>query len=95
MQEGTADSESACTGDGLCDDHAVESAGAGSVCEESSGLCELGDTGDAGVFLVELCGNDFVFSGSYGGEDVGFALVVTICANTLNSYQLCSIRSLL
>lgn len=66
----------------MCDDESVESARAGTVCEEGGGFGELGYTGDAGVFFVQVCVDDFVFGGSYGGEDVGLSFVVTICANT-------------
>jgi hypothetical protein len=67
----------------LCDDNTVESTGARAICQNSSSLGELGDTSNASVFLVELGFNDLVFGGSDRGKDVGFALVVSICANTL------------
>lgn len=82
FEESTTDSECACSGDGLCNDETVESAGSRTVCEESSGLGEFGDSSDSGVLLIQLCGHDFVFGGSYGGEDVWLSLVVTVCANT-------------
>jgi len=82
FEESSTDSEGACSGDGLCDDETVESAGSGTVCEESSRLCELRNTSNSGVLLVKLCRHDFVFGGSYGGEDVWLSLVVTVCADT-------------
>jgi hypothetical protein len=65
----------------LCDDNTVESTGARAICQNSSSLGELGDTSNASVFLVELGFNDLVFGGSDRGENVWFALVVTVCAN--------------
>ncbi len=51
----TTNSECPFTGDGLCDDEAVESAGPGTVREESCGFGELGDTGDTSVLFVQMC----------------------------------------
>ena len=67
----------------MCDGDTVESTGARAVGQESSSLCKLRNTSNASVFLVELGFNDLVFGGSDRGKDVGFALVVSICANTL------------
>jgi hypothetical protein len=66
----------------LCDDETVKSAGTRAVCEDSSSLGELGNPSDTSVFLIQLCRDNLVFGGSYGRENVGFALVVTVCANT-------------
>ena len=78
MEEGTTDSKCASARDGLRDDDAVESAGTGTVCEEGGGFGEFGHSCDTGVFFVQFGGHDFVFGGSDGGEDVGFALVVAV-----------------
>jgi len=39
-------------------------------------LGEAGDTGDAGIFLVEVFLDELLLGGAYGGEDVGLAFVV-------------------
>ena len=67
----------------MCDDETVESTGARTIRQNSCSLGELGDTSNSSVFFVKFCSNDLVFGGSDGGEDVGFALIVAVCANTL------------
>jgi hypothetical protein len=66
----------------LCDDEAVESVGALTVGKDGSGLCELRDTGDSGVLLVEFSSDDLVLSGANGRENVWLSRVVTVGANT-------------
>ena len=82
MEESTANSESTCTGDGLCDDETVEGRGVSSVREDGGSFGEVWDTGDASVFLVELCGDDLLFGSANRGEDVWLSLIITVCANT-------------
>jgi hypothetical protein len=65
----------------LCDDDAIEGGGVSAVREECGGFGEVGDTGDAGVFFVEFGGDYFFFGGADGGEDVGFALIIAVCAD--------------
>lgn len=66
----------------MCDDEAVECAGALAVGKDGCGLCELGDTSDSGVLLVKLCSDDLVLSGANGWENVWLSLVVTVSTNT-------------
>lgn len=66
----------------MCDDEAVESVGTLTVGKDGRGLCELGDTGDSGVLLVELGSDDLVLSGANGRENVWLSLVVTVGTNT-------------
>lgn len=55
LEEGTTNAEGTGTGDGLGDGDAVvvEGRRVGAVCEPEGSLGEVGDTGDAGVLLVE------------------------------------------
>jgi hypothetical protein len=46
------------------------------VGEEGGGFGEAGDTGDAGIFLVQFARDYFFFGRADGREDVGLALVV-------------------
>ena len=82
MEECAANAKSACTRDGLCDDKAVESAGARTISKESCSLGELRDTCDSSVFFVQFRGYNLVFGGFYGWKDIWFPLIVTVCANT-------------
>ena len=66
----------------MCNDNAVERGRTGTIRKQSSSFCELGYTSDTGVFLVELCGDNFVFGGSYRREDIWFSLVIAVCTNT-------------
>lgn len=61
FEESTTNSKSTGSRDGLSDDEAIESAGIGTVCEDSGSLGEFWYTCDTGVFFVELCGDNFVF----------------------------------
>ena len=67
----------------MCNHNAVKSAGTGTVREKSSSLGKLRNTCDTGIFLVEVGRYDFVFCSSNGWEDVWLALIVTVCADTL------------
>lgn len=48
------------------------------VGEEGGGFGKGGDTGDAGVFFVEFLVEESLFGFADGGEDVWFAVVVTV-----------------
>ena len=63
------------------DDKTIESTGTRSIGQNSSCLGELRDTSNSSVFLVKLGLDDLVFGGSDRGENVWFALIVTVCAN--------------
>src|SRR5689334_19342176 len=39
-------------------------------------FCEAGDTGDAGIFLVEVFLEELLFGGPDRGKNIGFAFVV-------------------
>ncbi len=84
LEEGAADAEGTGTGDGLGDGDAVlsERSRVLSVSKLESSLGELGDTGDAGVLLVEVGVDDLLFGLLHRREDVGLTLVVAIGANT-------------
>ena len=78
LEEGPTYSQCARAGDGLCDGDAVflESLAVGAVGQHGGLLGEAGDTGDAGIFLVEVFLDELLLGGAYGGEDVGLAFVV-------------------
>lgn len=80
-EEGSANSEGTSTRDGLCDGDAVESGGVRAVGELGSSGSELGDTGDAGVLLVQLGVDDLALSLADRGENVGLASIVTVSTN--------------
>ena len=84
LEESTAYPEGAGTGDALCNDNAllVDGGAVGAVGEESSGLGEVGDTGDASVLLVEVLLDDLLLGLADRGQDVGLSLVIAVCANT-------------
>jgi len=84
LEESTAYPEGAGAGNALGDDNAVlvDGGAVGAVCEEGSGLGEVGDTGDAGVLLVEVLLDDLLLGLSDGGKDVRLSLVVTVGADT-------------
>jgi hypothetical protein len=82
LEESTSDAKGACARDGLSDDNAIESAGTWAVCEEGGSFGEVRDSCDAGVLLVQLCLDDFVFGSSDGGEDVGLSCIVAVGSNT-------------
>ena len=82
MKEGTTNAESSCSRDRLCDDYSVEGGRARAIGKESCGFGEIRYTCNASVFLIQLCFDDSVFGGSDGGEDIRFALVVTVGADT-------------
>ena len=84
LEESTAYPEGAGTGDALSDDNAllVDGGAVRAVCEEGSGLGEVGDTGDASVLLVQVLLDDLLLGLTNGGQDVGFSLVIAVCANT-------------
>ena len=83
LEESAAYPEGAGTGDALCDDNAllVNGSAVGAVGQESGGLGEVGNTGDASVFLVEVLLDDLLLGLADGGQDVGLSLVVAVCAN--------------
>lgn len=82
MEESTANAQSTGSRDGLGDDEAIEGARLGAVCEDSSSFGEFGDTCDAGVLLVQLGSDNFVFGGANRGKDIGLAFVVAVCTDT-------------
>lgn len=82
LEEGGAYPQGAGAGDGLGDgDTVFFDGGAGSAkCERGGGLGEGGDTGDAGVFLVEVRFDHLLLRSADGGEDVWLSLVITYIA---------------
>ena len=92
LEESTTYPEGAGSGNALGDDNAVlvDGGAVGAVCEEGSGLGEVGDTGDAGVLLVQLGVDDLLLCLADGGEDVGLACIVTVGTDTCEgACQLC------
>lgn len=81
-EERTTDAQGAGAGDGLGNGETVllDGGGVGAVGQLGRSLGEGGDTGDAGVLLVEAGGNNLVLGGADGRQDVRLALVVT-CAD--------------
>lgn len=69
------------------DGETIECVGVGSVGKSGSRFGELGNACDACVLFVELLGNNFLFSLADGGEDVGFALVVTVCTDAFDELE--------
>lgn len=82
LEEGSTDPEGTSTRDGLGNDKTVEGRRVLAVGEDGGSLGEVGETGDAGVLLVQLVGNDLVLGSTDRGEDVRLALVVTVSADT-------------
>lgn len=81
LQERTADSERARAGDRLRDHQAVEGARVLAIREDRGGLGELGHARDAGVFFVQVGGDDGLLGGFDGWEDVRLSLVVAVGAH--------------
>jgi hypothetical protein len=79
LEESTTDSQCSGTGHGLSDgDAAVLDGSRVSTVRQFSSLAgEVGNTGDSCVLLVETRGDDLVFGGANGRENVGLALVIT------------------
>ena len=86
LEESTTDSEGTSTRDGLGDDDSalLKRCRVGTICEDGGGLGEVGYTSNASVFLVKVLLDDSLLGLLHRGKDVGLALVVTVCANTLN-----------
>jgi hypothetical protein len=84
LEEGTANAKGTGTRDGLGDGDAVlgEGSRVGAVGEGEGGLGEVGDTGDAGVLLVQRLVDHLLLGLPHRGQDVGLALVVTVGADT-------------
>lgn len=82
LEELGTDTESTSSRNGLGDGKPVEDGGVGTVGELDGGLGELGDTGDAGVLLVQRLGEETLLSLDDGGENVGLASVITVSTNT-------------
>lgn len=81
-KEGTADAEGTGTRDGLGDDETVKGGTVLAIGENGGGLCELGNTGDAGVLLVQAGVDDLVLGLANGREDIRLALVIAVGTNT-------------
>lgn len=84
LKEGTANAQSTSARDGLGDGDTVfvERSRVGAVGELERSLGEVGNTSDACVLLVEVLFDDLLLCLLHGGENVGFALVIAVCANT-------------
>jgi len=84
LEEGATNAEGTGAGNGLGDSDAVlgERLRVRAVGKLESSLGELGDTGDAGVFLVKGGVNDLLLGLLDRGQDVGLALVVAVGTNT-------------
>jgi len=82
LEESTTYPEGAGAGNALGDDNAVlvDGSAVRAVCEEGRSLGEVGNTGDAGVLLVEVLLDDLLLGLSDGGKDVRLSLVVTVGA---------------
>ncbi|OAQ97853.1 hypothetical protein LLEC1_00024 [Akanthomyces lecanii] len=50
---------------------------------------KLGNTGDAGVLLVQLLVNDLLLSFTNGGQDIGLSLVIAVSANACDGVLAC------
>ena len=83
LEEGAADAKGTGTGDGLGDGDAVlgERSRVAAVGQLESSLGELGDTGDAGVLLVEGRVDDLLLGLLHRGQHVRLALVVAVGAD--------------
>lgn len=79
LQESTTNSQGTSAGNGLGDNETIvlQDGRVGTVGELRSSLGEGRNASDAGVLLVETRGNNLVLSSANGGQNVGFALVVT------------------
>jgi len=84
LEESTTYPQGTSAGDGLGDGDSAffERSGLGAVGEQSGSLGEVGDTGDAGVLLVEVLLDHLLLGLLHGGQDIGLSLVVTVCADT-------------
>lgn len=84
LEEGTAYSQSASSGDGLGDGDSslLDGGRVGAVGKKSSSLGEVWDTGDAGVFLVEVLLDNLLLGNLDGRKHVWLAPVVTVGTNT-------------
>ena len=83
LDESTANAQGSGAGQGLRDGDAVffDWCGVCTVGQLDGGLVEGGDAGDAGVFFVEVCVDDFLFGGLDRGENVRFTSVITVGPN--------------
>lgn len=84
LEEGATNAQSTSARDGLSHGDAAffERGRVGAVGELESSRGELGNTGDAGVLLVEVRLDDLLLGLLHGGEDVGLALVIAVRTNT-------------
>ena len=84
LEEGAADAQCASAGNGLRDGDAVfvHRRGVWAVGQEHRGFGEAGYAGYAGVFFVEGSIDNFPLGFFDRWEDVGFSLVVSVCADT-------------
>lgn len=81
-EEVGANAEGASAGDGLGDGQAAEGGRVLAVGELGGQGRELGNTGDAGVLLVQLLVNNLLLGLTDGGQDIRLALVITVGTNT-------------
>jgi hypothetical protein len=83
LEKGATNAEGAGAGDGLGDSDAVlgERLRVRAVGKLESSLGELGNTSDAGVFLVKGGVNDLLLGLLHGWQNVGLALVVAVGTN--------------
>lgn len=81
-EEVTADAQGTGAGNGLGDGDAVEGGAILAVGELGSRVDKLGDTGDAGILLVQAGGNNLVLSLAYGRQDVWLSLVISVSSDT-------------
>lgn len=87
-EEVGANAQGASAGDGLGDGQAVEGGRVLAIGELGSQRGELGNTGDAGILLVQLLINNLLLGFADGWQDIGLSLVITVSANTCDSVSL-------
>lgn len=84
LEESGTDTESTSSGDRLGNGDAVEDRGGLAVGKLGGRGRELGDTSDAGVFLVHFCVDDSALGFADGGENVGLSGIVSVGTNTFD-----------
>ncbi len=92
-EEVGANAQSTGAGDGLGDGQAVEGGRVLAVSELGGQGRKLGNTGDAGVLLVQLLVNDLLLGLADGGQDIRLALVITVSADTCDGTLACDCYS--
>jgi hypothetical protein len=82
LEEGTRNTQSTGSGDGLGDGDIVKDGAAITVGEDSGGLGERGNTSDSGVLVVKLLVEQALLGDANGRQNEGLARVVTVGADT-------------